>query len=766
MEKDGNCYNIVVNNYNYYKNLSDNITYCVPKNEFCPYEYPFENIMTKECKNDFTYEELMNKTIIPTNYPYVIQKVHDVLYEALKNGSIDLNTNEIIIKGKNVSFHILKNDEQDFETMNNLSSIDLNECEDLLKEKYNIKDSLIIFIADIKRNDTISTQVEYQIINPYNNEILDLSICDNVKIDIYAPIDLDTDTLNLYKNLKEQGYDLYNSSDLFYNDICSPYDSEYNTDVLLSDRKNDFYDQYITFCQENCTYNSINTETVKVDCSCQNKNKTFNTSYATFQPNILIENFFNIEKNMNLKVIYCFRLVFSYKGQKNNIGSMFLIVIIILFIIIMILHFTLGRKKILEIFEKMIVEYKELKHQISFKKSKSGEIEDNNLKDIPSPNNPPKKVDSILLSPQINRKKFRHRKSINFRNNKICNIIINNQENFSLDLKSNSHIEDSKKSINNIKPFCKVRRSRSNIVVVNINDSENKNRNRISISKNSEPKKIIKTYVKKHSKLKHLFNKKTKKEKSNDEGISKNIVELIKNIPKNERHKHLTDDELNDLEYVYACEIDIRHFCQYYWSLVKKSHLIISTFINYKDYNVFFLKLGLFFMSISLYFFMNTLFFDDSSMHKLYVDYGKYDIIYQIPKTLYSCIISKTTSFILRRLSLSQKDLIKLKKISSTTKIKQEIEKSFNCLITKFIIFFSLSFPILLFFWYFLSAFCAVYRNTQIPLVKNSCISYLWSSSYVFGIALLPGIFRYASLCGQHNKESLYKLSQLLRYIV
>ena len=54
---------------------------------------------------------------------------------------------------------------------------------------------------------------------------------------------------------------------------------------------------------------------------------------------------------------------------------------------------------------------------------------------------------------------------------------------------------------------------------------------------------------------------------------------------------------------------------------------------------------------------------------------------------------------------------------------------------------------ILLFgFWYYLSAFCAVYYNTQIPLFKDNFTSFITSMIYPFILNLLPGIFRIISL--------------------
>ena len=110
-----------------------------------------------------------------------------------------------------------------------------------------------------------------------------------------------------------------------------------------------------------------------------------------------------------------------------------------------------------------------------------------------------------------------------------------------------------------------------------------------------------------------------------------NIIDkIILYIPKIERIKYFNDDELNSLEYKYAIKIDFRTYCQFYFSLLKQTHIIIFNFFVRNVYNLFLLKLSLFL--ISFFFFMNTLFFDDDSMHKLYEKEKKYDILYQIPQ--------------------------------------------------------------------------------------------------------------------------------------
>ena len=72
----------------------------------------------------------------------------------------------------------------------------------------------------------------------------------------------------------------------------------------------------------------------------------------------------------------------------------------------------------------------------------------------------------------------------------------------------------------------------------------------------------------------------------------------------------------------------------------------------------------------------------------------------------------------------------------------------------------------MLFFWYFISCFCAVYKNTQIILIKDTLVSFALSMVYPFGLNLLPGMFRLPALRSKNkNKKCLYKISGLVALI-
>ena len=234
----------------------------------------------------------------------------------------------------------------------------------------------------------------------------------------------------------------------------------------------------------------------------------------------------------------------------------------------------------------------------------------------------------------------------------------------------------------------------------------------------------------------------------------------------NPNYKNLNDEELNSLEYDVAIIIDKRTYFQYYWSLLKKKQLFLFTFIPTNDYNLFSVKMALFIISFSLYFTINGFFFNDSTMHKVYIDNGAFNLIYQVPQILYSSIISAIINIILKQLSLSEKNILELKNEKDLKKAIKKSKKISICLKLKSFTFFIFSMILMLFFWYFISCFCAVYINTQKILLKDTLISFCLSMIYPFGLNLLPGIFRISALrAKERDQKCLYKASLLIALI-
>ena len=212
-----------------------------------------------------------------------------------------------------------------------------------------------------------------------------------------------------------------------------------------------------------------------------------------------------------------------------------------------------------------------------------------------------------------------------------------------------------------------------------------------------------------------------------DEDLTKNekiINELLNQNQNNTNNNNLNksflklnDTELNYLTYQEALENDKRNFCQYYFSLMKMKHIIIFTFYTYTDYNSKIIKIVLFLFIISLYYTVNAFFFTYPTMHKIYEDKGNFNFIYQIPQIIYSTIISNIIIIIIAYFSLTEKNIIEMKNINQNQNDK--ISKILKCIKIKFISFFIINYLLLLLFWYYISCFCAVYKNTQIYLTKD-----------------------------------------------
>ena len=104
-----------------------------------------------------------------------------------------------------------------------------------------------------------------------NKTRLNLSICKDIPIDIYIPLELSDELSELYNELKDLGYNLFDINDKFYQDICTPYKSSNNTDILLSDRINDYYYNNETQCQPGCIFLNYSYESQNLKCNSKFK---------------------------------------------------------------------------------------------------------------------------------------------------------------------------------------------------------------------------------------------------------------------------------------------------------------------------------------------------------------------------------------------------------------------------------------------------------------------------------------------------------------
>ena len=301
---------------------------------------------------------------------------------------------------------------------------------------------------------------------------------------------------------------------------------------------------------------------------------------------------------------------------------------------------------------------------------------------------------------------------------------------------------------------------------------KNKNKKNIKIKKtkkNFPPKKINKNSIK--------FNKNKSSNKSSritliENSLINNLSKINNITTQNSQAKKKTnkimeynDSELNILEYEIALKLDKRSFFQYYKSLLRTKHLLLFAILPSNDYNSMVIKFCIFLFTFSLYYTINALFYTDSIFHTIYLEKGEYDFIYQLPKIIYSTLISFVVNVIIKYLSLSEKRILEFKRLDYSKNITLKMNELVKNLKIRFILFYAISFLYLFFFWFYLSCFCAVYKNTQIHLIKDTLISFGISLLYPLGLYLLPGIFRIPSLKNSNNR-SMYNLSKYIQLLM
>ena len=332
--------------------------------------------------------------------------------------------------------------------------------------------------------------------------------------------------------------------------------------------------------------------------------------------------------------------------------------------------------------------------------------------------------------------------------------------------KKKNNKRKSRNKINN--PPNKRQRSKS---IININFKFNREKDKeinIDISNSKRKIQIAKTgdnIEKLKIKNKKDSNKAIIKVKNNKIYSNKKKDNSQNNKFINKLKFGLNDYEINRLPYNIAKQYDKRTYFQYYWSLLKKGHIILFAIINKNDYNSIIIKICLFFFSFALYYTINALFFTDATMHKILLDEGEYDFIYQIPQIIYSTLICSVVNIIVKTVSLTEKDILSLKLVPKHN-LDKKILKLKRFIKIKFILFFLISFMFLILFWFYVSCFCAVYKNTQIYLIDDTLISFGLSLIYPLWYYLIPGIFRITALRNKKKiKECMYKISLLIQSI-
>ena len=159
---------------------------------------------------------------------------------------------------------------------------------------------------------------------------------------------------------------------------------------------------------------------------------------------------------------------------------------------------------------------------------------------------------------------------------------------------------------------------------------------------------------------------------------------------------------------------------------------------------------------------MNGLFFVHETMYKKQT--GDLSFAQKIPQFVFSILVTHAIEVILCYLSMTDVHYYEIKALPQEEKKDEKIFDILACMQRKLTGFFIFTFLLFLFHWYFISAFCAVYQNTQVIFLRDCGISVLTSLIDPFIIYALTCALRAISLskCCKKKLCCVYKLSDLI----
>lgn len=634
-------------------------------------------------------EHLSNNS--ETNLADINSVVDSLVNSFLNSYSSNSNSHVNIIKGETYTVQIFKSDSCQYETSiyNKLSYANFSSCEQIILSKYpGLTEGDIVFAkVDINRPNEVTSQVSFKAYNKNNGEEIDLSICGTFTISY--PLSNNVN-LTFAEQMAEKGIDIFNPNDPFFNDFCYPYYTEDGKDVLLIDRRKDFF-QNNSLCEEGCEYIQVNFKTAMVECSC-NASATVIDDVNSILSNIPFNDFDKLLNFDNLVVVRCYNLVFNFVYMKRNIGSWIIVAFFLLQWPGVINFFITGLKPVYAYLNKF-----------------SSQRQLNEINSSINTSNPQKK--QVPIQSSIN-------ESDTYSNEKDKD-----------DMETPARLIQKKKIPTKLAMF----------------DLNQKN-NYIIDRKDNPPAHDIDGEINIPTKLNSNL--------ESDNGFSHvNLKEKITEETGNnsEEKNDFEEEDLDELMYEDAIQFDNRGFCIFFWRTMKLKIIILSPFSNISLLEPFCIRLLAFFLNLSLFFVLNGILYDPEDISDRYKEEGKVGFVYLIKKEIRRCIYTSISCTIIgllimylsttkkRFLTVIEKEkdhnvfLTKIKKIVTNLKIKLTV-----FLIVNLILMFA--------FWYYVSAFCAVYQKTQMPWLESSLITFAFCIILQTLYALLITTFRYMGL--------------------
>ena len=558
--------------YPYFSNItnltSNTVSNCVKE---CPENYTndLNNICIPITVIKTTYpkiaisSEILTINIINTNEKYEMNGIIIDNFEYISNDIKNICEHHIIIKNYILNYSLygyeIGNNFEEYHLENNLMYINFYDIKKEILKKYNLDNNTNIYalILDSK-NKYINSSTNDLSFKLFFENGTELNISDMKNFQITVSMFMTNIELLNYDYavlFSMQGYDIYNSKSVFYNDICT---SAYinKNDITIKDRNNEIYPKNVALDKTNCIYKNADLSIKRLNYNCTFNAESYNNEIRTdndndIQDNNFIKYFLDL---INYKILICQNLFLKKENYMSNYGFIFCIIDFILAFIFLILFFISDLQRMrINLFKEIPTKlrlyqiFKNQKNKMKKEKSKTNEI--------------------FILKRNIKKKctNEKIKEMYEFKNEKGNKKYKKNEKSNPIKKKQNNNKNINNDSLINNKNI--KNSSYNNIIIYNTNFINIKGPQINNQSKN-------------HDKKNNLFNLNKKKKLTKNLTLSSKI-KLKNNIIPNNKEKKLKNDELDELPFTKAVKLDKRNFLKLFiYKLFEKIEIIDIIFFK------------------------------------------------------------------------------------------------------------------------------------------------------------------------------------------
>ena len=651
-----------------------------------------------------------------------------------ENNEVIESTSGVIIRGYSISSN---NDKESIDESAKYSIVYLgDDCEKKLSEYYNLTNDIELFILGIDSpNKDISATT-----NTYNygvyladGTLLDHNeVCKESKISISSPItNPELVKLNEASYFSDMGYDIFNEESSFYNDYCSPASIDGN-DIILSDRKKDFYPSDVSLCNESCYYSQVDFNSKRFTCECDLtynfSQKNIKTKETSEEENVgYIDYLLSL---INYKIIVCYKLFFEYESYYYNAGFYIAVGTLIFCLAQIFIFIKCGLKRmninILENIPNKLKLLESMKEKNKLKLEETIKFKRNSLKE-----NPPKK-DKI---PNANNKKKQNLFEA-----------INNK-----DINQNNK----RKSMQLQREIMPKRKSKAKSKTTRTHKSN---------------KKLNESRVIKMSQINQYNNSNDELNRQNNDNIKihdYSFVDKYQNSQENnntiifgEPTKEIVEaKEINTIPYFQALRADKRNYAQIFLSVIYSEIKIIRIFYYKNTFEHLSIILSEYVFELCLDLTLNCILYTEDVISEKYNNNGSIKFFTTLSLSFVSNIVSSIICFVICKLSdyAFFFELI-IKDVTDKNKYFLNMIKFKKFLCIKLSFFFIIQTLINLGMCYYLMIFCTVYHKTQGSIMINYLTGIAESMAISLGLTIITSLMRYLSI--KYRWKSIYYTSK------